>query len=97
MKDNQSTSTCHIHWHPYKRNSLEPEHHPLDNSEIPCLVKMDDGEIWIAKWVIDDDYHRHPFTGWVFQSFWGDIFYFEEDNETYGREVIAFAYIKDVS
>lgn len=87
-----------IVWNKYERYNNEPKHHPLDNSDIPCLVKMSDGEIWNAYWVIDFDYHNEPFTGWMFRSVCGDYYIWEEDDKDYkNRKIIAFAYMKDLN
>ena len=62
---------CDTIWYDYIRNVNYPKcYNCCDQSEIHCLVKMDDGEIWNAYWVTDFYYHGESFTGWKFLPIW---------------------------
>jgi len=86
---------CDIIWNDYIRNVNYPKHsNCYDQSEIHCLVRMNDGEIWNAYWLTGLDYHGESFTGWKFTSFWGEGFIWEyEESDWAGRKVVAFAYM----
>lgn len=92
------TMTTLIVWQEYKKYCDEPRNESLfDRSEIPCLVKMSDGEIWNAYWVFDFDWYNQAFTGWMFRSMWGEYYVWEdEENDWEGRKVVSFAYMKDI-
>ena len=100
LRDIQSIgkNTSLILWQEYKKYCNEPRNESLlDNSAIPCLVKMSDGEIWNARWVFDFDWHNKAFTGWMFRSMWGEYYILDdEEHDCDGVEVVAFAYMKDI-
>ena len=86
-------NTSKIVWNEYKKYCNEPRRKSLfDRSDIPCLVKMSNGEIWSAYWVFDYDWHDKPFTGWKFRSMWGDYFIWDNENDS-SEKVVAFAYM----
>lgn len=87
-------------WHKYEKYSENQPRNKssFDRSDIPCLVKMSDGEIWSACWIFDyTDYHHRDFEGWRFRSMWGEDYIWEdEENDWAGRKVVAFAYMNEI-
>lgn len=92
-------------WHEYNKYSEnQPKNENIyDCSEIPCLVRMSDGKLWIAYWVFDETtYQFRDYTGWVFKSFIGDSYHFDDDHfddenkDDKELKVVAFAYLKDI-